>query len=104
MRSLVPAFAAVLLAACAPEELAPPRHDVATSEQAIRPTDTGAAQQRKYDPTDVREHFDSDDGGFRVHFTRAGRNAVPPADVMDSGVPDIVRAVAGIYDDVGVLY
>lgn len=104
MRSVLTALAA-LLAACAPAEDGPPRaHDVGTSERAIRPTDTGVPQQWRYQPTDVVEQFDSPDGGFRVHFTRAGVNAVPPADAQDSGVPDMVRAVAGIYDDVGSVY
>ena len=36
-------------------------------------------------PTDAVEQFDSPDAGYRVHFTRAGKNAVPAGDLNTNG-------------------
>jgi hypothetical protein len=49
-------------------------------------------------PTDVVEQFDAPDSGFRVHFTRAGKNAVPLADANTNAVPDLVESVGSVYD------
>ncbi len=106
MRLAAFGLAAVALS-CGPLQEQPLRapHDVAARVDELRPTDTSATQlQWRYEATDVVERFGSPDGGFRVHFTRAGRNAVPAADGNDSGVPDLVEAVAGVYDDVTGTY
>ncbi|HET6335384.1 MAG TPA: MXAN_6640 family putative metalloprotease [Polyangiales bacterium] len=50
------------------------------------------------------ELFDSAGGSFRVHYTRAGDNAVPAADADGDGVPDYVQLAAAEYDKVGDYY
>lgn len=72
--------------------------------QEIRPTDTSVQQMFRFDPGEGIERFGVDGGEFVVHFTRAGRNAVPARDTNDSGVPDFVEDVAQVYEDVGVTY
>jgi len=58
----------------------------------------------RYDTGEVVESAVSPGGGFRVHFTRAGRNAVPAQDADDSGVPDLVEQVGQAYDQVADFY
>ncbi len=64
----------------------------------LRPTDTSSGEMWKFDPTDVVEQFDTDGGAFRVHFTRAGKNAVPladPAELYDVvALPGVARPMA----------
>jgi hypothetical protein len=57
-----------------------------------------------FDVGETVESFDSPDGGFRIHYTRAGRNATVAGDANDSGVPDFVEQVASVYDEVGSYY
>ncbi len=66
---------------------------------AGRPDDA-AGDVFEFEPGDVVETFDSGTGRFEVHYTRAGKNAVPAADADADGVPDHVQDVAAIYDDV----
>ena len=54
--------------------------------------------------TDVVETYASPGGSFLVHFTRAGGNAVPAADVDADGTPDFVAYVATQYDMVLARY
>lgn len=54
--------------------------------------------------SDDVERFDSKAGMFRVHFTRAGRHAVPATDADSDGIPDYVQLVAAEYDAVGEFY
>ncbi len=70
----------------------------------LRPTDTSSGEMWRFLPTDTVEHFDAPDSGYRVHYTRAGKNAVPAADVNANTVPDLVEAVASVYDEVGAKY
>lgn len=79
-------------------------HAPASKRDELRPTDTSSSEMWKFLPTDVVEHLDLPDGGYRVHYTRAGKNAVPAADVNDSGMPDLVEAVASVYEEVGAQY
>lgn len=107
MNRALPAIAvACLIAACGdptPEALRPP-HAVASRTEELRPTDTSSNLMWRYQPTDVVESFAADGGDFRVHFTRAGINAVPPADLDDGGLPDFVEAVSQVYESVGATY
>lgn len=97
---LLPALAAAA-PGCGAPEASRPLHGEVQSE--LRPTDTSVAQMWRYETTEVVEHFDAD-GGFRVHFTRAGKNAVRTTDADDSGVPDFVEAVGGVYAEVAAKY
>lgn len=91
-----------LVAACGEPVVVHPMHE--TLRQELRPTDTSVAQMFRFDQAETVERFGVDGGEFVVHFTRAGRNAVPAADVNDSGVPDFVESVARVYEDVGATY
>lgn len=97
------ALAALAAAApgCAPEPGSRGFHGERRSE--LRPTDTSVSQMWRYETTDVVERHDAD-GGFRVHYTRAGKNAVRTTDADDSGVPDFVEAVGGVYAEVAARY
>ncbi len=67
----------------------------------LRPDTPGSMElPPRYDATDVVESVVSPGGSFRVHFTRAGRHAVPLADADMDGTPDHVALVASTYDDV----
>lgn len=81
-----------------------PRLELGKNVQQLRPTANAPGQLWHYDAEEVVESAPSPDGGFRVHFTRAGRNAVPAKDQDDSGVPDFVEQVARAYDDVESFY
>ena len=101
------AASTLALAACGggepPAEL-PRRTSTGRVFQEIRPTDTSAGTLWHFAPGDVVESHASPGGSFRVHFTRAGTNAVPVADADGSGVPDFVEQLAGIYDEVLAFY
>ena len=71
---------------------------------AARPDTPGTTELFRYEASDVVEAHDSPGGAFRVHFTRAGTNAVPLRDDDASGVPDHVERVAVIYDEVLAFY
>lgn len=58
----------------------------------------------RYDPADVVESIVSPSGSFRIHFTRAGRHAVPNDDADADGTPDFVALVARTYDEVLARY
>jgi hypothetical protein len=107
MHRALPAVLVFLLAGCgdpaANGPLRPPHASQSRADE-LRPTDTGSNLMWRYQPSDVVESFAADGGDFRVHFTRAGINAVPPADVADSGVPDFVEAVSQVYESVGAKY
>ena len=76
----------------------------AATRAELRPTDTSSAEMWRFLPTDTVERFDSPDAGFRVHFTRAGKNAVPASDGNTNGIPDLVEAVASVYGEVAAKY
>ena len=93
----------VVLIGCGPEAVQrEPR--VFSSEAELRPTDTSSGLMWRYQPADVVESTALDGGSFKVHFTRAGINAVPAGDADDSGVPDFAEAVEQTYEEVGALY
>lgn len=94
----------VVLAACGEEVSAPRAPVVHSKTEELRPTDTTSALMWRYLASDVVEATGADGGAFKVHFTRAGLNAVPPADLDDSGVPDFVERVEETYEAVGALY
>ena len=48
----------------------------------------------RYDEGEVIERLATADGRFAIHFSRAGRNAVPARDSDGDGQPDMLRAVA----------
>lgn len=63
-----------------------------------RPDSPTSADLWRYDAADVVESVVSPGGGFRLHFTRAGTNAVPSADLDVDGTPDFVARTAALYD------
>jgi MYXO-CTERM domain-containing protein len=96
-----------LLGSCAIEpelpagEIGSPGHDHGPgAELLVRPDSPNSGLQFRFDPEEVVERHDSPGGRFAVHYTRAGRNAVPSADADSSGVPDFVEEVGVIYDEV----
>lgn len=105
-RALVAGSIVVVLSACGDPSSTPirPPHPPASRSDELRPTDTSSNLMWRYLATDTVESFAADGGDFRVHFTRAGVNAVPPADVDDGGVPDFVEAVSQVYESVGATY
>lgn len=102
------ALSAALLPACGgeggPTPVGGEEPVLSTAEQALRPDTPGNGDIYTFDPSDVVETFASAGGGFLIHFTRMGPNAVPPADVDSSGVPDFVEDVASVYDKVASVY
>lgn len=70
----------------------------ASAAHADRPDTPGGAGVFRFDDGDVIETFDTE--RFRVHFTRDGVHAVPPADEDASGVPDYVETVGDTYERV----
>lgn len=72
--------------------------------QEIRPDATEATELPRFDPGDRVERYDSPGGAFAVHFTRAGRHAVPSTDDDRDGVPDVPQLVARTYDEVLARY
>jgi len=90
----------LMLAGCAegPSEVRP-------TVAELRPNTPGSMElPPRYDTTDVVESLVSPGGAFRIHFTRAGRHAVPAADVDADGTPDHVALIARTYDDVLARY
>lgn len=75
-----------------------------SSAQALRPDTPGNNELYQFDPGDVVETHGSAAGHFLIHFTKAGKNAVPTADADASGVPDFVEEVAAVYDEVYARY
>lgn len=77
------------------------RTDARPTVLELRPDSVGSTElPPRYDASDVVESLASPEGSFRVHYTRAGRHAVPLADADGSGVPDHVELVARTYDEV----
>lgn len=97
------ALLCLVLVGCG-EEAARREPHVASKEAELRPTDTSSGLMWRYLATDTVESSAMDGGSFRVHFTRAGTNSVPAGDADDSGVPDFVEQVEGVYEAVGGLY
>jgi MYXO-CTERM domain-containing protein len=97
-RALVPAALAALAGAlgCSGD---PGEADIGEGAQALRPDTPGNNELYKFDPADVVETHGSASGHFLIHFTKAGKNAVPAADDDASGVPDFVEEVAAVYDE-----
>ncbi|MFO0606098.1 MAG: MXAN_6640 family putative metalloprotease [Polyangiales bacterium] len=75
----------------------------AQGAQEIRPDQPGIGPPA-FDATERVERFDSPGGTFRIHYTRAGRNAVPAVDANGNMVPDYVEETAGMYDRVLAFY
>lgn len=71
---------------------------------ALRPDAPNNPRMFSFEPGEVVETLASAGGHFLVHYTRAGTNSVPPADVDMSGVPDFAELVATTYEDVYVHY
>ena len=92
------------LLSCGERAPATARAELGKNVQQLRPTETWAALQWHFDTDEVVESTVSPDGGFRVHYTRAGRNAIPALDLDDSGVPDLVEQVGTAYDEVAHFY
>ncbi len=90
-------LATASVSACTPDD------PTATVVQQIRPDRTGAAWP-SYAAGETIETFASPGGGFLVHFTRAGFDAVPAADVDTNGTPDFVEQAASVYDNVLAFY
>jgi MYXO-CTERM domain-containing protein len=74
------------------------------SRAEARPDAPTAADLWRYDAGDLVESIVSPGGGFRIHFTRAGRNAVPAADGDADGTPDFVARTAALYDSALAFY
>jgi MYXO-CTERM domain-containing protein len=62
---------------------------VSTRSSALRPDMPDEGTVFRFAPEDVIERFDEE--RVRVHFTRAGANAVPATDEDGSGIPDFVE-------------
>ncbi len=71
---------------------------------AIRPDAPNNPRMFSFDEGEIVETLASIGGHFRVHYTRAGADSVPVADVDMSGVPDFVELVATTYDEVYTHY
>lgn len=102
LAAVVPAVAllSALLSGCSGE-----RVEARPTVAELRPDTPGSMElPPRYDTTDVVESYVSPEGTFRVHFTRAGRHAVPLADEDADGVPDHVAMVGRIYDEVLARY
>jgi hypothetical protein len=90
------------LAACAEPDVSA---HVEVSVAALRPDSPNTdALPPVFTASEKVERFDSAGGSFRVHYSRSGRNAVPPADTDTDGIPDYVQLVAAEYDAVGDYY
>ena len=70
----------------------------------IRPAPGATADAPRFESNDKVETLDSEGGFFRVHYTRAGTNAVPRTDRNGDGVPDYVASVAQNFDAVLAFY
>ena len=94
------ALALVALVACESVDahVHPPTSAFATDSAALRPDLPGSLELFRYAPGDRVEFFDAPGGEFRVHFTRAGTNAVPAADRDGDGLPDYVALVASSFE------
>jgi hypothetical protein len=86
------------LAGCGGPTGAPPALP-GTMYQEIRPTETDREPLWSFDPGDVVEIHDGAAGTVRVHFTRAGRHAVPADDADGDGVPDYVAVAAAAWEE-----
>lgn len=85
-------LALALLAGCAADP-------TTASIAELRPDTAGSMDGPPYyASTETVESIVSPGGAFRIHFTRAGTNAVPAADVDGNGTPDYVDFVALQYD------
>jgi len=71
---------------------------LAAARAEARPDSPNATDLWRYDAGDVVESVVSPGGGFRLHFTRAGKNAVPVEDLNTNGTPDFVERTAALYD------
>lgn len=71
---------------------------------ALRPDHPQFPETPSFGFGDVVETFVSRGGRVKMHFTRAGTNAVPARDDDMSGVPDYVELAADTYDQVRDLY
>lgn len=80
------------------------RRHVGLVHAAIRPSPGATTDAPRFEPSDKVETLDSDGGFFRVHYTRAGDNAVPRTDRDGDGVPDYVSSVARNFDAVLSFY
>lgn len=89
------------LAACHQPD---PQTHIRKATAELRPTDSSSQLMWRFAANDVVRTFGLEDGGFKVHYSVQGPNAVPVIDNNDSGVPDMVETVAQVYEDVGRLY
>lgn len=105
-----PAATTVLLAfalACGREHRST---DILDAEPGARPTSARSALRPDdndprvappaFDEGDVVETHGLTGGRFLVHFTRAGRHAVPLNDANHDGVPDAVELVLATYEEI----
>ncbi len=93
---------ALLTSSCAPPEHV---ERVGAREEAQRPDTPGGGElPPRFEASEEVLTFDSASGLFRVHYSAAGANAVPPADLDQDQVPDYVQMVADRYDAVAQLY
>ncbi len=72
--------------------------EVALLLAPYRPDDTDSDELFRFEPGQDIESFDGE--LVRVHFTRAGPDAVKLADADGNEVPDSVELVAATYDEV----
>jgi hypothetical protein len=93
------------LAGCGPAGLVhePHEHSQGALLAESRPTSPSADLPR-FDPSEQVESEVSPGGRFRLHFTRAGLNAVTASDANGNGIPDAVDTVAQTYDRVAAFY
>jgi MYXO-CTERM domain-containing protein len=77
---------------------------VGLARAEIRPSPGATTDAPRFERSDKVETLDSESGFFRVHYTRAGQNAVPRNDRDGDGVPDYVSNVAKNFDAVLTFY
>lgn len=78
---------------------------IAATEGELRPDTPGTTEMLPiYAASETVESIVSPGGSFRIHFTRAGANAVNLRDDDANGTPDFVDYVAQQYDEVLARY
>jgi len=92
-----------LVPGCGPKSFGPRTPTLDRGQSFLRPNEQPFGQWH-YDPSDTVERYDSPQGRFAVHFTRAGTHAVSATDNDNNGIPDFVQLVASSYEEVATTY
>ena len=113
MRNLLPVLVGVGLVAplplgCQPEADPDSPTTLLPAAQVTAPTDgnwrTRLPAATRFDNNDVVERWATADGRFALHFTRAGRHAVPATDGDGNQIPDLLQAVGAALSGAQAVY